>query len=70
MPHVPLLPQLPRLRPRRPERRVRSLAQQGRGGADVGDRCYGIDREGGGADGDGKYDVDVFDIGIASDGGG
>lgn len=62
MPHVPLLPRLPGLRARRPERRVLPLAQQGRGGADVGARGYG----------DGNYDGDddVFDIIIGSSGGG
>lgn len=74
MPHVPLLPRLPGLRARRPERRVLPLAQQGRGGADVGARGHGVDRRSradGDGDGDGNYDddVSVFDIVIGGGGG-
>ena len=69
MPHVALLPRLPGLRARRPERRVLPLAQQGRGGADVGARGHGIDRR---SRGDGNYDDDddVFDIIIVVGSGG
>lgn len=73
MPHVPLLPRLPGLRARRPERRVLPLAQQGRGGADVGARGYGIDRRSrADGDGDGNYDDDddVSDIIVIGGGGG